>query len=159
MPSVYIGIGSNLGNRQENCLAAVEALARSGLKIISRSGMIETEPWGMTDQPQFINMVAEVSACLLPHQLLDLLLRIETEMGRDRTVRWGPRIIDLDILLYDDLIIKTKELTIPHPFLHERDFVLRPLAEIAPNKVHPLLKKTAGKLLEELTVKNQQQKI
>ena len=150
MSVVYLGLGSNLGEREKNCLEAIKLLKENGIAVVRQSSLIETEPWGMTDQPHFINMAAEVETGLPPHQLLALLMSIENKMGRDRTMKWGPRIIDLDILLYDDLIIDTEELTVPHPFLHERDFVLRPLAEIAPDKVHPLLKKTVRKLLEEL---------
>jgi len=146
MAIVHIGIGSNLGNRQENCLEAIRQLEQHGIKVVRRSSMIETEPWGVKDQPRFVNMAIEAATVLPPAQLLDLLKGIERGMGRTPTATWGPRIIDLDILFYDDLIIDAEDLTIPHPFLHEREFVLRPLAEIAPEKVHPLF----GKTIEDL---------
>ena len=113
--------------------------------------MIETEPWGVKEQPKFINMAVEIKAGLEPDALLHLLKNIEIEVGRLPTSHWGPRIIDLDILLYDDLIIKTPDLEIPHPHISERDFVLKPLAEIAPEKVHPLLGKSIKNLLMELS--------
>lgn len=158
MPVAYIGIGSNLGEREKNCREAIRLLNKNGengITVVRQSSLIETEPWGMTDQPHFINMAAEVETELLPQQLLSLLMRIETGMGRNRTVKWGPRIIDLDILMYDDLKIETENLVIPHPLLHERDFVLGPLAEIAPDKIHPVLNKTIRKLSEELAAKKQ----
>ncbi len=150
MSVVYIGLGSNLGNREENCHAALDLLEKKGVRILKRSSLIETKPWGFTDQPCFMNMTAEAETSLLPHELLALLIRTEEEIGRERTVTWGPRIIDLDILLYDDLRIETNDLRIPHPLMHERDFVLRPLAEIAPEKVHPVLHRTIADLLELL---------
>jgi 2-amino-4-hydroxy-6-hydroxymethyldihydropteridine diphosphokinase len=150
MSIVYIGIGSNLGNREGNCLKALELLP-AGIAIVrKRSSLYETEPWGVPDQPAFINMAAEVETALAALELLGSLKSIEQEMGRKESGRWGPRVIDLDILFYDDLVIDSPELTIPHPLMHEREFVLRPLAEIAPDKIHPVLKKTVKELLSEL---------
>jgi 2-amino-4-hydroxy-6-hydroxymethyldihydropteridine diphosphokinase len=146
---VHIGIGSNLGNRQENCLEAIRRLKQSGLSVLKRSSMIETEPWGVTDQPHFINMAIETETDLGPDELLLLLKNIEKTMGREETAHWGPRVIDLDILFYDDRIIDSADLKIPHPHLHERDFVLRPLREIAPEKIHPVLKKTICELMAQ----------
>ena len=137
MSIAYIGIGSNLGSREENCERAIKLLIENGITIVKRSSMIETEPWGVKEQPDFINMAVEIETALKPDSLLHLLKNIEIEAGRLPTSHWGPRIIDLDILLYDDLIIKTSELEIPHPHISEREFVLKPLAEIAPEKVHP----------------------
>jgi 2-amino-4-hydroxy-6-hydroxymethyldihydropteridine diphosphokinase len=144
---VYIGIGSNLGNREDNCLKAIESLEKNGLHISKRSSLYETEPWGVKEQPKFVNMAIEAETDLSPKDLLLLLKKIEKDMGRLPSMRWGPRIIDLDILLYDDLRINNTDLQIPHPLMHERDFVLKPLAEIAPEKVHPILSRKIGDLL------------
>lgn len=150
MAKAYIGIGSNIGSREENCEGSIKLLLESKINIIKRSSMIKTEPWGVKEQPRFINMAIEIETCLKPEELLHLLKKIETAMGRLPAIRWGPRIIDLDILLYDDLIIETPELKIPHPGTYDRYFVLKPLAEIAPDNVHPVLMKTIKELLNEL---------
>lgn len=147
MSTIYIGIGSNLGNREENCDKAVSLLKDNGIKVTQFSSMIETEPWGLEGQPKFINMAVEAETVLSPQKLLKLLKGIESEIGREESERWGPRVIDLDILLYDDLILKTSELEIPHPHISERDFVLKPLSEIAPEMIHPVLKKSISELL------------
>jgi 2-amino-4-hydroxy-6-hydroxymethyldihydropteridine diphosphokinase len=146
----YIGIGSNIGDRRANCLAAIDLLRQNGQTILKRSSSYETEPWGMEDQPRFINMAIEIETDLPPLGLLSLLKKIEKDMGRLYTGRWGPRVIDLDILLYEDLIITDTELQIPHPGVHERAFVLKPLAEIAPKKIHPVLLKRIDELLRIL---------
>lgn len=147
MSIVYIGIGSNIGNREENCLQAIRLIKEHGISVRKQSGMHETEPWGVKDQPKFINMAIELETGKKPKELLAVLKEIEKKMGRTEAVKWGPRIIDLDILLYDDLIIKTSEFEIPHPLVHEREFVLKPLCEIAPEKRHPVL----GKTIKEMT--------
>jgi dihydroneopterin aldolase/2-amino-4-hydroxy-6-hydroxymethyldihydropteridine diphosphokinase len=151
MPKAFIGIGSNLGNREEQCNNAVRLLEDSGISVLKRSTMIETEPWGFTEQPAFINMVIEIATDLNPAELLVLLKKTERAAGRTDTVRWGPRVMDLDILFYNDCVIKTPALEIPHPRISEREFVLRSLAEIAPDTVHPVLKKSVRTLLQELT--------
>jgi 2-amino-4-hydroxy-6-hydroxymethyldihydropteridine diphosphokinase len=148
MSTVYIGIGSNLGDRLKNCLRAVDLLKQSGLSVTKQSSIHETEPWGLTDQPAFLNMAVELETGLAPMELLGLLKKIEKDMGRQETVKWGPRIIDLDILLYDDVTLTTDVLTIPHPLMHERGFVLVPLAELAEDLLHPVLKRTIGDLLK-----------
>ena len=150
MAIVYIGLGSNVGDRHRNCLAAIELLRQNGLLVARQSSMHETEPWGVTDQPEFVNMTVETETDLAPIKLLEVLKKIEKDMGRQDTMKWGPRIIDLDILLYDDIIMKTDSLTIPHPLMHERAFVLRPLSEIAGNFIHPVLKKSITDLLKEV---------
>ncbi len=149
MALAFIGIGSNLGDREENCRRAIELIIKEGIRVTRRSSMIETEPWGVKDQPSFINMAIQVETDLAPEELLSTLKGIERQMGRRDGVRWGPRIIDLDILLYNGLTTKSPELEIPHKGTYGRAHVLRPLSEIAPDLVHPVLKKTIREILDE----------
>jgi 2-amino-4-hydroxy-6-hydroxymethyldihydropteridine diphosphokinase len=151
MATVYIGIGSNLGNREENCRAAISHLIHKGIKVLHLSSKLETAPWGVEEQPDFINMAIKAETGLQPEQLLELLKNTEVELGRAPGPLWGPRVIDLDILLYNSLVMKTAELEIPHPFIAEREFVLKPLTEIAPDVIHPVLKKRIKDLLDEIT--------
>lgn len=116
--------------------------------VAKQSSLYETEPWGITEQPEFVNMAVEIETGLAPMELLELLRKIERDMGRQETLRWGPRIIDLDMLLYNNIILNTNALIIPHPLLHEREFVLKPLFEIAEDVMHPVLKKRIGDLLK-----------
>lgn len=146
MSIVFIGLGSNIGNRDLNIEMALEKLQKKGVKILCYSSFYATKPYGYTDQPEFLNGVAEITTDLTPRCLLNLLLDIESELGRKRRIKWGPRIIDLDILFYDDLVIDEKGLTIPHPDLHNRRFVLEPLNEIDPEFIHPVLGKTVKEL-------------
>jgi len=148
MSTVYIGIGTNLGDRHKNCHRAMELLKQNGLFVAKQSSMHNTEPWGVTEQPEFVNMAVEIETELAPTELLALLKKIEKDMGRQEEVRWGPRIIDLDILLYDAITLNTDYLTIPHPLMHKREFVLRPLSEIAKELMHPVLKIKIKDLLE-----------
>ena len=150
MPIAYIGIGSNLGNREENCQKAIALLIEKNIEITKHSSLYETEPLGVKEQPGFINMALEIETNLEPGILLRTIKEIENSMGRLEGMRWGPRIIDLDILLYDDLILKTHDLEIPHPGIKDREFVLKPLSEIAPDKIHPIFKKSIETLLIEL---------
>jgi 2-amino-4-hydroxy-6-hydroxymethyldihydropteridine diphosphokinase len=150
MPVIaYIGIGSNVGDREANCRKAVELLAEAG-GIIALSSLYRTEPVGYHEQEDFINAVAAVETDREPGELLQVCRSIEDRLGRKRGLRWGPRTADLDILLYGDQVINQAGLSIPHPRLAVRKFVLAPLAEIAPDAVDPLLHRTAAQLLQEL---------
>ena len=150
MSIVYISIGSNIGDREENCRKAIKLLKENGIALKRESSLYETEPWGVKNQPKFINMAIEVETDKEPEELLRVLKEIEIEIGRKETVKWGPRVIDLDILFYDELILKIPGLEIPHPLLHERDFVLKPLSEIAPDKKHPVIGKTVKEMAASL---------
>lgn len=139
----YIALGSNIGNREENLNIAIEMLKQNeGVEVTLVSSFINTEPVGFTEQPDFLNAVVEVKTSLCPYKLLEICFDIEKNLKRERIIHWGPRTIDLDILLYEDLVLNDADLTIPHPRMHEREFVLKPLKEIAPKALHPVLKKT-----------------
>ena len=185
MSVVYLGIGSNLGNREQNIERALEKLkSRKDIRLISMSSVIETEPVGDGGQPKFLNACCGIETTLYPDEVLNALKSIEREMGRDRDSQpkklspeemlmaldekkqdddaseiksaqpqdkplWGPRVIDLDILMYDDIIMRGSRLIIPHRLMHERSFVLGPLSEIAPDAIHPVFKKSVKDLLSE----------
>ncbi len=147
----YIGIGSNVGNKVDQCEKAIsEILKVDRHKLLVKSSLFKTKPIGYTSQDWFVNGVIKIETDLEPLDLLRVLKTIEFHLGRTETFRWGPRTIDLDILIFDDREMRTEELQIPHPLLHERQFVLIPLAEIDRDLVHPVLKKTIGELLNNL---------
>jgi 2-amino-4-hydroxy-6-hydroxymethyldihydropteridine diphosphokinase len=147
----YVSLGSNLGDRAGNLLLAVRGMMEAALCVTRLSSIYETEPVSQVEQTPFLNMVAEVGNPLpAPEQVMARLLRIEYLLGRTRDVKDGPRTIDLDLLLYGNVENQTEFLTLPHPRMHERRFVLEPLVEIAPRVTHPALKQTAAELLESL---------
>ena len=150
--TAYISLGSNLGDRQATLDRALALLRDRAGAVVAASSFYDTDPVGYTAQPKFLNAVVQLNTDLPPEKLMETLLAIERELGRDRsaTVPKGPRTIDLDLLLYDDRVINAPGLTVPHPAMHGRRFVLEPLAQIAPDAVHPVLKRTARDLFAAL---------
>jgi 2-amino-4-hydroxy-6-hydroxymethyldihydropteridine diphosphokinase len=147
----YIGIGSNVGDKARQCeqgISEIQKLDRH--RLLARSSLYKTQPIGYTEQDWFINLVIKIETEMDAPALLSSLKEIESRLGRVETLRWGPRTIDLDILFFNDHQIQTDELTVPHPLIQDRQFVLVPLAEIDPNLTHPVLKKTVKELLERL---------
>ena len=146
-----IGIGSNLGSPQENCKRAISLLCESdSINLLKQSALYQSEPIGKKNQPWFVNAAIEIQTTLSPESLLKTLFNIEQQMGRTRSEKWGPRIIDLDILDYEGRIINSKPLTLPHPEMLNRRFVLEPLREISGSTIHPVEKKSIQNLLNEL---------
>jgi 2-amino-4-hydroxy-6-hydroxymethyldihydropteridine diphosphokinase len=146
MNSVYIGLGTNLGDRKQNLIEAQTLLRQT---VVRASSYFDTEPVGFLDQPWFLNQVIEIETNLLPAKLLLRCMEVERKMGRERKVPKGPRVIDLDILFYGNLIVNEPDLIIPHPAIPERKFVLDPMNEIAQDFVHPALRKSISQLLQE----------
>lgn len=148
-PIAYLSLGSNVGNRAEHLRSAITRLSAAG-RVAAVSSFYETEPVEVTEQPWFLNCAVALETSLSPQQLMAVLLGIEQEMGRRRIQKKGPRSIDMDILLFGNEVVDTLELTIPHPAMQQRRFVLEPLAEIAPEARHPVFEKTVAELLAGL---------
>ena len=149
--TAYFSIGSNMGDKEENLNKAIELLNKDEYsKVTKISEFITTKPVGGVEQDDFLNGALEVKTLRSPNRLLELISEIESQLKRERIIHWGPRTIDLDIIFYDDIVMDTKKLTIPHPEMHKRGFVLKPLLEISPGIVHPILKKNIRQLFEEL---------
>jgi 2-amino-4-hydroxy-6-hydroxymethyldihydropteridine diphosphokinase len=155
--TVYLGLGTNLGERRRNLMDAIERLGEC-VDVETRSSIYETEPWGYAEQPRYLNMVVRGRTHLAPLELLDRLKGIEEGMGRQAVdaIRYGPRPIDIDILFYDDEVLDDARLQVPHPRIAERAFVLAPLADIAPELVHPRLGKSVAALLAEVDIEGVQ---
>ena len=148
---LYLLLGANLNDRAQALRRATSLIAKRIGEVVQQSGLYETAPWGITDQPAFLNQVLAVETMLAPEAVLVQAQHIEQELGRIRHEKWGARVIDIDILYYNQLILTTETLTIPHPHLHQRRFTLVPLSEIAPDFEHPILLKTTLNLLAECT--------
>ncbi len=148
---VYLSLGSNMGDKRENLLEAIKRVGElENTEVVKSSTILETEPFGYIEQDNFLNACLEVKTLLTPQEFLSSILKIELDMGRVREIKWGPRVIDIDILFYDAEIIQEDNLAVPHPWICEREFVLEPLSEIAPNYVHPLERKTIMMLARKL---------
>jgi len=149
----YIGVGSNLGDKSFNCQYSIDQIdTLPGCHVIARSTLFKTEPEGVTKQPWYVNCIAQIRVTKSPFELLQGLMNIESVMGRVRRKRWEARIIDLDILLFGQEIRESHNLLIPHPLMHKRRFVLQPLAQLAPDLVHPVFKVTIQELLNKLPI-------
>lgn len=148
---VYLSLGSNIGNKRKNLLEAIRKIGElENTEVVKSSTILETEPFGYLEQDNFLNACLEIKTLMTAQEFLKEILQIELDMGRVREIKWGPRIIDIDILFYDKEIIEEDNLAVPHPWICEREFVLDPLSEIAPNYIHPLEKKTITMLARKL---------
>jgi len=146
MAVVYLSLGSNLGVREQNIAAAVFVLEKCGVRTLKSSSVVETRPYGLAGQPDFLNCALECETALSPQELIAAVLRVETEMGRVRRVKWGPRVIDVDIIFYGAEIINSPGLVVPHPDMSNREFVLGPLCELNPDFIHPVFKVSVAEL-------------
>ena len=156
--TAYLGLGSNLGNKESNILKAL-SLMEEQIDIVTVSSLYKTEPWGFKEQPIFLNAACEARTTLCPLDLLGYIKSLEIQLGRTQSFANGPRILDIDILFYGNDVLDTPKLTIPHPRLSERKFVLAPLAEIAPTLLHPTLEKTISDLLFDLVTEERVENI
>lgn len=148
---VFLLLGANLGDREATLSKAITLISERIAPVISASSLYETAPWGVEEQPAYLNQVISLTTEKEAKRVLQAVLAIEKELGRERRLRWGARVIDIDVLFYGNKILTSEELEVPHPRLHQRKFTLVPLAEIAPEFVHPLFKKTIQQLLNECT--------
>jgi len=156
MRTVYIGIGSNLGDKLNNCLKSIDLVERiPGCHVKAQSDFFQTEPVGVEDQDWYVNSVISLQTDLSAQQLQKSLLAIETDLGRERKQKWDPRTIDLDIILFGQDLINEKNLTVPHPLMHERRFVLVPMVQLAPDLIHPVFEKNMAELLDALPEERQ----
>lgn len=146
---IFLGLGANVGDKKQNLEEAIDKL-REKIFDIQVSKFYETEPWGYTEQDKFLNAAIRGKTFLSPSELLEFIKLVEKKIGRVKRFKWGPREIDIDILFYDDLAYKDDFLTIPHPFIQERKFVLEPLLDLDPNLIHPVFKKTVRQFYEKL---------
>jgi 2-amino-4-hydroxy-6-hydroxymethyldihydropteridine diphosphokinase len=150
MTDVFLLLGSNLGDRQAYLQQAIAHIEQEIAPVVARSSVYETQSWGKTDEPDYLNQVIQLQTNIPAKGILYKILNIEKAMGREREVKWGSRIIDIDILFYGSEVINEDQLIVPHPELHNRMFTLAPLAEIAPELIHPVLKKNIAQLKREL---------
>ncbi|MGB9722040.1 MAG: 2-amino-4-hydroxy-6-hydroxymethyldihydropteridine diphosphokinase [bacterium] len=146
MEKVYLLLGTNLGKLRENLMNAINELSKNGIKILRKSKIYKTKPWGKEDQPDFLNMAVEIETDLNPGELLETIKDIERKLKREKTERWGPRIIDIDILFYGNQMIKKPDFIIPHPYFFERPFAIIPMQDIAPDFIPPDYKKSIKEL-------------
>ena len=149
--NAYLLLGSNLGDRNQNLEDAIRWIAREVGEVFAKSSVYETAPWGKTDQPGFLNQAIGIKSSLAPLPMLKALLQIEHKMGRVRLEKWGQRLIDIDMIFYDDIILNDVALKLPHPEMHKRRFVLEPLNEIAENFIHPIFKEKVSSILINLS--------
>lgn len=150
LQTLFLSLGSNLGNREENLNQAIQLIRQNISTNLSISNIYETEPWGNLNQAGFLNLILKIeNSSLFPHEVLEKIQKIEIELGRVRVEKWGERCIDIDIIYFNDLVLDDTQLVIPHPFVQERKFVLVPLADVAPDWVHPVLQKTTLQMLQD----------
>lgn len=146
--SIYLALGTNVGNKEENLKEAIKRLSEGGIEVVGESPIYKTPPYGPVEQDWFLNQVVEVQTELDADELFEAMQIIEKEMGREKEVRWGPRLIDLDIIFYNDLVLHEKNLTIPHADMQNRKFVLQPMCDLNPKFLHPVFEKRMEELLE-----------